>query len=125
MARRGFTLIEALVALVLAGGGIAALFTAMGYTDKVEAQILLSERMQRLAREKLQEIIGTQDWNAQSGDFSDSGSPGFSWTLTVDTTTVENLQQLSLTVEKEDSQATAQTVGQLVYRPPDSTGATP
>lgn len=121
--RRGFSLIEALVALVLAGGGIAALVSSMGVMQRSEARILLAEKMQRLAVEKLDEIVATQDTNAQSGDFQDRGENGFSWTVTDDTTSVENLEKITVQVKKDGDETAVQTVETLIYRPPATTGA--
>lgn len=121
--QRGFSLIEALVALVLAGGGIAALVSSMGVMQRSEARILLAEKMQRLAVEKLDEIVATQDTNAQSGDFQDRGVEGFSWTVTDDTTSVENLEKITVQVTKDGDETAVQTVETLIYRPPATTGA--
>ena len=59
--RSGFSLVEALVAVVLAGGGIAALVSAIGATTRGESKAIQSEKMQRLAVQKLDEVIATQE----------------------------------------------------------------
>lgn len=124
-ANAGFSLIEALVALVLAGGGIAALVSSMGGMQRSEARILQSERMQRLAQTKLEEIIATQDYNAQGGDFQDQGITDLSWSMTNDVTSVENLEKVTLKVTKQGDESAVQTVETLVYRPPTQTTARP
>jgi type II secretory pathway pseudopilin PulG len=119
--------VEALVSLVLAGGAIAALVTTIGETDKAEARTLQAEKLQRLAHQKLDEIIATQDFNSQGGDFADQGQPNIQWTMTDDSTGVENLDQVIVTVTQDESDSTAQTVQTLLYKAPQTgtTGANP
>ena len=124
-ARRGFSLIEALVAVVLAGGGIAALVTAIGSTERLEAKTIESEKLQRYAVQKLDEIIATADFNNQGGDFALEGEPGLEWAMSNETTSTENLETVSVTVTRADSEASGQTVSTLFYRVPTSTAAGP
>jgi type II secretory pathway pseudopilin PulG len=123
-ARSGFSLVEALVAVALVGGGIASVVTALGATDRTEAKVLGAERLQRLAQQKLDEIVATEDYNTTSGDFSDEGANGFEWTMTDDPSGVENLDTITVTVDKSNGTGGSQTVSTLVYRSPASTGTT-
>jgi len=123
--RSGFSLVEALVAVVLAGGGIAALVSAIGATTRGEAKAIQSEKMQRLAVQKLDEVIATQDFNSQGGNFADDGEPDMDWSMTDDTTSVENLEQVTVTVSKSNDSNTSQVVSTLFYRRPAETSAGP
>ncbi len=120
---RGFSLIEVLVALVLAGGGIAGVVTAIGSTDHAEAKVLQAELMQRLAHQKLDELIATSDTNSQGGVFTTEGYPDYRWTLNNQTTSVTNLQALSVTVTKADD-TKAQAVASLLNYSTAAVGTT-
>lgn len=123
--RRGFSLIEALVSVALAGGGLAALVTAIGGAERAEARLLRAEKLQRLAHQKLEEAVSIQEFNEQSGDFSDSGEPDVRWELTFDTTSVESLNHVTVTATFGDGDTQAQTVETLLYIPPTNTEARP
>ena len=70
--RRGFTLLEALAAVVLLGIGIVAAMGANAQIIHNEDRARSIERMQRLAQEKLAELVATgQATVSTSGDFSD------------------------------------------------------
>lgn len=120
-ANSGFTLIEALVSLVLAGGGIAALVSSIGATERAEARALQSEKMQRLAYTKLEEILASRDFVSQGGDFNDRGESDFEWNLEQNTTSVENLTQLTVSVTKTTDSSVKQTLSTLVFDPPTAT----
>ena len=118
--KRGFTLIEALVSVILAGGGIAALVSSIGATERAEARAIQAEKMQRLGNAKLEEIIASRDFVSQGGDFATEGEPDFEWNLEQNTTSVENLSQLTVSVTKSTDSSVKQTLSTLIYDPPTS-----
>jgi type II secretory pathway pseudopilin PulG len=116
--QRAFTLIEAMVSAAITGLAVAGLLGAIGQIHRTNARIIDKERMQRLAYEKIQEIIATEDYNTGSGDFSDRNLP-FSWESVLEVTGAENVERLSVTITytggDRDMEETLYT---LVYRPP-------
>jgi type II secretory pathway pseudopilin PulG len=116
--QRAFTLIEAMVSAAITGLAVAGLLGAIGQIHRTNARIIDKERMQRLAYEKIQEIIATEDYNTGSGDFSDRNLP-FSWESALEVTGAENVERLSVTITytggDRDMEETLYT---LVYRPP-------
>jgi prepilin-type N-terminal cleavage/methylation domain-containing protein len=117
--RRGFTLIEALAAAALLGVGITAALSALGAIAKTEAAIQDKARMQRMAQEKYDEMVSTnqQALASQSGDFTDRNLPGYTWNLDLDTVTV--------TVQKQNAGArdAEGRVEGMLYISPNSTSA--
>ncbi|MEQ1823753.1 MAG: prepilin-type N-terminal cleavage/methylation domain-containing protein [Fimbriimonadaceae bacterium] len=128
-ARRGFTFIEALVSIALAGIGIASVVGAMGAMTKTEANAIEKEKMQRLAVDKYEELVATNDYDSvTTGDFEDRGEPDFAWSAEVQTTGVEGLDQLQLTVRRSTGREAEISITGLVYAPTQSTttgGGTP
>ena len=124
-AKAGFSLVEALVAVILAGGGIAALVTALGSTERAEARTLSAEKMLRFAEQKLQESIATKDFNSQSGDFTDQGAPDLDWTLSQETTSVDDLEYITVTVSKADGTGSSQSARTLFYQTQTASAARP
>lgn len=125
--RSGFTLIEALVAAALLGGGIVGVVGALQAITKAEDRARQVETMVRLADDKYQEIRSTTDTFAagDSGDFVDRKISDYTWTMTVDPTGVTNLDAVTVTVQRRDQHdgdPTA-TVSGLVFVPPTDTAA--
>jgi type II secretory pathway pseudopilin PulG len=121
----GFTMVEALAAVALLAVGIVASLSALGAMTRAEGGMRESERMQRLADQKLQELIATGDWQfLTEGDFSEQAENRYLWTSTLEPSGVENMEVLSVTITRanrrddEGYQAT-----QLLYIPPEVGGA--
>lgn len=121
--KAGFSLIEALVALVITGVGIAGILGAFGSTQRSEALSLRAEKMQRLAKAKLDEILATRDFNTESGDFSLDGEPNFVWSMTDETTPVTDLDNVTVRVELADNADVWRTASMLTYKAPNSSGS--
>jgi prepilin-type N-terminal cleavage/methylation domain-containing protein len=118
---RAFTLIEALVAITLVGVGIAAAMSGMAHLSAAQYRSREIERMQRLAVQKYDEMVavGTLESANLSGDFSDYSQPDYEWKADVQPTTVENLDSLTITVDRRtDDNGPAATIDGLVYQPP-------
>ncbi len=97
--------------------------SAIGSSERAEARLLQKERMQRLANQKLEEIIATQDFGATSGDFSDQNEPDLAWEFVEESTSTENLEFLTVTVTSNSDETRVQKISKLLYRPPTSTGS--
>lgn len=126
---RGFTLVEVLVSATLLSTGVVAVLAGFGALSRSEARARELETMQRLAYEKYDEVLSTsQDISApDEGDFSDENYPGYTWRSESEVTGVENLEAVTVTVEKstdKSESAPVATATGLVYVPPQgSTGA--
>ena len=130
--RRGFTLVEVLVAVALTGIGIASVISAIGAMTKSQTRMLQTSRMQRLATEKFEEIVAIQDFTTPSGDFTDRNDNAYTWEMTTSPVSIQssnstqNLVSLSVTVHpSSDTDAKdGMTVTGLVYQQPQTTTTT-
>ncbi len=98
---RGFTLIEAMAAVVLLGIGIVGAMGANAQVIQNESRARQTERLQSLARQKLAELVATgQATTSTNGDFTDQQEPNVTWNLEVNTSGITNLNAVTLTVQK-------------------------
>lgn len=120
MAKRGYTLVEAMVATVIAAVGVAAAAATIGKMQHAQALTIEHERMVRLAVLKFDELAAVADFNDLEGDYSDQGLD-YQWSAALDTTGVDGVERLSVTVtlEKGDLTLTESSYG-LIYRPTTS-----
>jgi prepilin-type N-terminal cleavage/methylation domain-containing protein len=125
---RGFTLIESLAAAALMAVGITASMSALGAVAKEEARAREVDFVQRLARAKYDELVSTnqQTIASQSGDFSDRNIQGYTWNLDVESSTVNNLDTVTVTVQKQNggSGDPEGIVEKLIYISPSTTSTT-
>lgn len=121
--RRGFTIVEALVATVLTGIGVAAAVNGLASLTKAQALALERERMNRLAVMKLDELIATGQITNVGGTFEEMGENRYLWEASVGTTGVENLSQLTVSVRlAEGSTRSAElSATALAYEEPQAT----
>lgn len=120
---RGFTLIEVLVATVLLGIAISTLIGGLAQFTNLYRMSLEREGMVRIADEKLDELIGTGEWESVTeGSFVGDRYADYTWSLETETTTIEGLELVRLTVTKGgDGREDTQTAETLVYRPATTT----
>jgi hypothetical protein len=124
----GFTLIEALVSVVLLSVGIVASLTAIGHMIKGEALMQEGERMRRLADEKLSELVATGEYlYLTEGDFADRSETRYTWTAELQPTGTENLQAFTVRVVHANRRDdTGYEAAELVFVPPvDTEGGAP
>jgi prepilin-type N-terminal cleavage/methylation domain-containing protein len=131
---RGFTLLEVLVSAVLLGAGIAGVLGAFSVIARGEDRTREIEKMHRLAVDKYNELRATTDQFAANdgGDLSDRGEPNYSWALSVDPTGVQNLDAITVKVERKNNSADnapSSEITELLFQPPQQDnangGATP
>jgi prepilin-type N-terminal cleavage/methylation domain-containing protein len=115
---RGFTLIEALVAVTLVGIAISALVGGLGSLTNAYRRSIELDVLQQLAHQKLDELVGTGEWTTLSeGEFDGERYEDFTWELETETTTVAGLEYLRLTVTRSGPGAEESTsVETLAYR---------
>lgn len=126
-----FTLIEVLVAIVLVGIGLTAMVSGLGSLTASFRRSIETEALQRLANEKFDELVATQEWqSASEGGFDGAQFEDYSWSTETETTTVAGLEYLRVTVTRAFAgrEDTAFVDG-LVYTPDTTTvpldGGTP
>ena len=125
MLRRGFTILEVLVAATLLGVGVAAVLGGIKSVNAAEGRARELEVMQRLAVDKLEELKATTDTFAagDNGDFVDRNLDDYVWEMQVEPTGIEYLDGVTVTVRKR-SEAEGDPVGQvstLVFEGPEPT----
>ncbi|CAN5421795.1 hypothetical protein BH11ARM1_BH11ARM1_06850 [soil metagenome] len=123
--KKGFTLIEMLVATVILGVGVAAVLGAYASISSSEDRARTVEKLQRLAVDKFSEMRATNDTFTanDNGDFSDRGDDNINWSMEVEPSGVENLQAVTITVTQSNAGNTAPEaeVTQLVFVQPPAT----
>jgi len=123
--RRGFTLIEIMVAAAVLGVGIAAVFGCFAALSRAKTHENETAAMQQLAVEKYQELVATQQLTSSSlnGDFTDRGNSQYVWKAAVQPTQTQDVDGLSVTVSPSTSSSNNSgfTVNGLVYVPPTQT----
>lgn len=97
-ARRGFSYVEAIVAVMLLGVGVAALSHGLASFARTENILRDSEKVNRLARQKLDELVATGEWQSTAEGTCESPFADFEWALDVTDTGVTDLRGLGLTV---------------------------
>lgn len=112
------------MAAALTGLGVAGVVQGLGAMNLAQAKLSEKERMFRLAQSKLDELIVSKEYQtASDGDFTDRSENRYTWVIQVDTTSVENVSQIRLTVNRIQDRELSETVYTLVYEPPENSGA--
>lgn len=124
--RRGFSIIEAIVAVALLGIGVASALGALGHLIQAETSSMERTRMVELAVEKMHELRATGDYTLAplDGDFQDYGESLYSWTAELQPTGVENLDQFTVTVTRQESSGASETLNTLIFHAPVASGGT-
>lgn len=102
--KRAFTLLEAVVALALLTGGIIFMAQATHALARAEAKMTDAEKVNRLAKEKLDEIVALGDFTTTSGEF-DAPEDKFRWQLSSADTGVTGLTGYELKVTDSTGQS--------------------
>jgi general secretion pathway protein I len=124
--RRGFTLIEVLAALLLAGIVLPVAMRGASLATGAAEVARRRTEASSLARSKLSELVSTGDWQTAAGRAGDFGPdwPDYRWSASVNrwTQTKADLRQLDVEVRWDARGGGIQTVtlSTLVYPgPPD------
>lgn len=120
-AKRGFTLIEVLVASVLLAVGITALVGALSGLTRAERAVAEKDFLDRIAHEKFQELIATEAWRSEAGGtFDDERLRDYTWSIEETNVGVENLTGLNLNVSSTSKGEI--TLSTIVFTAPAATG---
>ncbi len=109
--KRGFTILEGLVAMMLTVVGVGGVILAISGLQKSEMKMDGKEKELRLATEKYQEIIVLTDFTTPSGDFTDRNDSDHVWEMTA---TPITLPTSATTNSAGGNAATAAAQGQLM-----------
>ena len=123
---RAFTLVEALAAVVILAVGVSSVLHGFTVLGRTELRMRTAEKLQRLAEDKYDELMATGQTSQSglNGDFSDIGENGYSWSLDVEPSGVDNLNSVVVTVtpSRGSTQDKAIAYG-LQFVPPATAGA--
>ncbi len=96
--KRGFSLVETIVAVALLGVGISACVACMGSATRASARAEEYTAVQLLAREKLAELeLASPQEGQETGDFGEE-RPGYYWRTTTAPTDTPDLHQVRLEI---------------------------
>ncbi len=106
--RRGFTLIEVLVTVVLVSVAVVGVLGGIRSIRAADARARSADLLQRLASEKVSDLklLSDPSTGGNAGDFSDRGHGEVSWTASVTTTGAANVDKVTVMATRGgDSQA--------------------
>jgi type II secretory pathway pseudopilin PulG len=121
--RRGFALIEALVAAFLVAVGITATTMTLGAMSKAQVRLRQTDEMQRLAIQTLDDIIagGGLTGGSESGNYAYIGETRYAWQAEEVSAGRGNLDTIQVRVTQvDDPQGRAVEVDSLYCRPPSA-----
>lgn len=124
--RRGFTLIETLIAASVVGIAIAGSISAIGSMTRTERRVRESALVRQLAIEKFDELTATGDlqYAPLDGDFSDRNFNDWRWSVETEPADVENILIVRVRVTTPaDADDGGYVLTTVRYQPPVATGA--
>lgn len=124
--RKGFTLIETLVAATVVGIGVAGSISAIGSMTRTERRVRESAMVRQLAIEKYDELAATGDlqYAPLDGDFADRNLNDWRWSVETEPADVENILIVRVRVTTpDDSEDQGYQLTTVRYEPPITTGA--
>ncbi|GAB4459650.1 MAG: hypothetical protein OHK0029_22480 [Armatimonadaceae bacterium] len=121
----GFTLIEVLVTIVLIVLALVGVLGGIRALNATDVKARDADLLQRLAQEKYNELTTVTDPRTtdDSGDFTEQGYPEITWTVEVEPSGAENVDQVTITTTRNDNN-NSQTLTGLVFIPPATTAPT-
>jgi len=108
----GFTLVEVMIAALLVAVAVTGVMGGIAAITRAESRAKDAALMQRLAAEKMDDIrlLADPSEAGSQGDFGDRGYPDVTWSANVTSTTITNLDQVTITASrgKESQSLTTQ-----------------
>lgn len=97
--KRGFTLIEVLVTVVLVSVAVVGVLGGLRSIQAANARARSADLLQRLVSEKVGDIrlLADPGTGGNAGDFSDRGHGEISWTTRVEATGATNVDKVTVT----------------------------
>ncbi len=104
--------------MVLLAIGVTTLVGVLGTVSRTNARVILKERVERAADEKLGELVATGDIQYDgSGGFDNPEDQDLSWSSQISATGTEGLSYASVTVRSGEYSAVAD---RLIYIAPET-----
>jgi type II secretion system protein I len=99
LAKRGFTLIEVLVTVVLVSIAVVGVLRGIRSIEAAGARARSADLLQRLVAEKVGDLklLADPSAGANTGDFADRGHPDITWTASVEATGTTSLDKVTVT----------------------------
>jgi prepilin-type N-terminal cleavage/methylation domain-containing protein len=120
-AKRGFTIVEVLMAVFVLAVGITGLVGAISGLTRAESRIAERDLIDRIAHEKLDELVATQTWQSEAGGgFDDPRFSDYTWSIEEENVGIENLTGLTLTVDSTNKGSVS--ISTVVFTAPAATG---
>ena len=125
--KRGFTMVEVIISIILLGTGVAAVMKAMSAISGAEAKSQTTALLRGLANSKYAELRATNDLTTSgdlNGDFSDQGHSDYVWKATSSAQGTTDLYVFTVTVNKQDTPDNNAVAKGLLYLPANTSGGT-
>ncbi|MBN2688036.1 MAG: type II secretion system minor pseudopilin GspI [Deltaproteobacteria bacterium] len=112
----GFTLLEVMVAMAILAITLVAVFQSQSQSISMASESRFITTASLLAQSKMteMEVAAPGDLNSGSGDFGDD-YPGYSWRTSIDSTQLEAIKKIEVTVSNE-RMASNNTFTLILYR---------
>ncbi len=119
--KRGFTMVEVLMAVFVLAVGVTGLVGAISGLIRAESRISERDLIDRIAHEKLDELVATQAWQTEAGgSFDDPRYSDYTWSIEEENVGIENLTGLTFTVDSTNKGSV--TISTVVFTAPAATG---
>lgn len=124
MARRGFTLVEALVTILLVGLSLVGVMGGIRALTAADVKARTADLLQKLAAQKMDELSALADVQTTEdrGDFAEQGYPNITWTVEAQPSGAENVDEVTVTATQGQEE---QSLTGLIYMRPVTGGTTP
>jgi prepilin-type N-terminal cleavage/methylation domain-containing protein len=119
----GFTLVEVMVASLLIAIAVTGVMGGIGAITRADSRAKDASLLQRLAGEKINDLLLLADPTevGSQGDFGDRGYPDVTWSANITSTSITNLDQVTITASRGNE---SQSLTTQVYVPPTSVTTT-
>jgi len=118
--KRAFTLVEVLIATFMLAVAITAMMGAITGLTRAERAVAEKDFIDKIAHEKLEEVVATQAWVSQSGgSFDDERLRDYTWSIEEVNVGIDTLTGIQLTVSSVGKGNTI--VSTVVYTPAAAT----
>ncbi|MCC6445835.1 MAG: prepilin-type N-terminal cleavage/methylation domain-containing protein [Armatimonadetes bacterium] len=123
MGRRGFTLIEVLVSVLLVSVALVGVMGGIRAISLADIKAQKADLLQKLAFQRMNELVVEAQTNAaeDSGDFTEQGYPDIAWTADIQPDSeVANVSYVTVTASQGE---VSQSLSGLIYaRPTQGSG---
>ncbi len=104
--RRGFTLVEVLMAALLVAVAVTAVMGGLRALGQADVKVARNQLLQRLVTAKANEVLASTDPSSfgDGGDFTDAGYPDITWTIDVQTSGATDVDEVTVAATLDDDE---------------------